>query len=344
MRDARRHRPARILILHGLAVLAVLVAGCAAPASEHAGASLEREETRGGVRYRLRSTVAPRRVTLGDPVRWTLAAEMPASVKPGRILRGRVAPELDLVPPKQAATRTEGDRVVTEWTYEACGFTLGRIALPLVLVPVQSGSMHDTLLFPADSLAVDSLTPAATGIVVPDRGPIAPKLRPVDYAVAGLGVLLLLAALLLGIRALRRRRAGPVAPAAPPEPAETRLRRVIGELRAEGERLPRDRFYEILSLAIRDYAAAITAITTRDRTTAEIVRELRSRGDVPEEGIEALGRALARSDLAKFARRGGSWDEALDVVAIAERLPDRLPARPPEPPAAEPAAAGAGER
>jgi hypothetical protein len=61
----------------------------------------------------------------------------------------------------------------------------------------------------------------------------------------------------------------------------------------------------------------------------EIVRDLRAAGSVPPEGVDALRRALSRADLAKFARRGGGWDEALDVLDTAERLPERLPARAP---------------
>ena len=48
--------------------------------------------------------------------------------------------------------------------------------------------------------------------------------------------------------------------------------------------------------------------------------------------------AQAAADLAKFARSGGGWDEALDALDTADRLPDRLP---PAPPAA-PEANGAG--
>lgn len=328
-----------------VALAGTVVPGCARRADERAGATAEREEIRGGRRILLKSSVSPRRVTLGDPAVWTLTADLPAGAVPGKLLRSPAAPELDLAAPRapQAEDRRPGTkgaaaaagRAVYRWPYQVRGFGLGPIALPAVRLPVAYGSSRDTLLFPADTLAVDSLTRAASGAVLPDRGPITPALRPVDYVVAGALFLALLVAALLVARALRRRRARSEAPVVPAEPPDVLLRREIAALRAEGEPMPRDSFYDRLSLAIRDYAAAVTGITTRDRTTLEIVRDLRA-SSVPVEGVDAVRRALSRADLAKFARKGGGWDEALDVLDIAERLPERLPARAPAPsPAAE---------
>jgi hypothetical protein len=242
------------------------------------------------------------------------------------------------------------DRAVYRWPYQVRGFGLGPIALPAVRLPVTYGTARDTLLFPADTLAVDSLTRAASGTVLPDRGPITPELRRIDYAVAAAILLLAIVTALLIVRAIRRRRKRGEAPPVPAEPADVLLRHAITALRAEGEPMPRDAFYDRLSLAIRDYAAAATGITTRDRTTMEIVRDLRAAGSVPSDGVDALRRALSRADLAKFARRGGGWDEALEVLDTAERLPERLPARgpaaaesgAPDGNASGPRAAGAG--
>jgi len=344
-------RGALALAILLLAAAALASGGCARRADERSGATAEREEIRGGRRILLKSSVSPRRATLGDPVAWTLSAELPAAARPGKLLRNDAGSELDIQPPR--APRAESarppspgraaDRTIWTWPYQVRGFGLGAIALPAVRLPVTYGAARDTLFFPADTLAVDSLTRAATGSVLPDRGPVTPELRPIDYAVAaGLLLLAIIAALLI-VRAIRRRRKGVEAPAAPAEPPDVLLRREIAALRAEGEPLPRDAFYDRLSLAIRDYAAAATGITTRDRTTMEIVRDLRARPAIAPDGVDALRRALARADLAKFARRGGGWDEALDVLEVAERLPDRLPARPAPEPGAPTAASGNAE-
>lgn len=289
---------------------------------------------------RLRSRLAPRQATLGDPVIWTLSADLPASARPGKLLRGSTAPELDIRPPREARKEhsPDGDqrRALWSWPYQVRGFTLGQVALPLVRVPVAFGTARDTLYFPADTLAVDSLTRAATGTVLPDRGAIAPELRPIDYVVAGALVVVLLAILALILRAVRKRREAPVV-AEPVETPEEALRRSLSELRAMGETLPRDGFYDRLSMAIRLYAGSVTGVSTRDRTTLEIVRELRALPDIPPDGLDAVRRALSRADLAKFARRGGAWDEALQVLELADRLPEQLPARP-HPVEASPAA------
>jgi len=342
----RRRRAANALAsvpaLLVVAALAAALHGCTPQANEHAGATAEREEIRSGHRILLKSRVAPRRVTLGDPAAWTLTAELPVGAVPGKLLRAPIGPELDIVAPRAPVTETTHsgpnkrapDRAVYHWPYQVRGFGLGAIALPTVLLPVTYGTSRDTLIFPADTLAVDSLTRAATGIVLPDRGPITPELRPVDYAVLGGLLLLLIVAAFLIVRAIRRRRQRDQEPVRPADPPDVLLRRAIAALRAEGEPMARDTFYDRLSLAVRDYAAAVTGITTRDRTTMEIVRDLQTRTGVAKDGIDALRRALTRADLAKFARRGGGWDEALEVLDTAERLPERLPAAPPPAPAA----------
>ncbi|HEV8128826.1 MAG TPA: hypothetical protein VGQ14_04150 [Candidatus Eisenbacteria bacterium] len=323
----------KLPLLPVLLVVATFAPGCAGRTDRHAGVTVEREEIRAGHRLLLKSGLAPRRATLGDPVEWTLSAELPAAAAPGKLLRDPRGTDLDVRPPKEPvhtpAARDAGrseSREIWTWSYRIRAFALGKVPLPAMRLPVAFGSLRDTLVFPADTVAIDSLTPAATGAVLPDRGPITPELRPVDYAVAGVIALVLLAAILLLMRALRRRRA-PVAPAAPAEPPDVLLRREVTALRERGEPLPRDEFYDRLSLAIRDYAAAVTGITTRDRTTLEIVRELREREEASSEGVDALRRALARADLAKFARRGGGWDEAMEALDLAERLPEKLAVR-----------------
>jgi hypothetical protein len=325
--------PFRSAALPLLLALVAAASGCAVRSDDHAGVTVEREEIRAGHRILLKSGVSPRRATLGDPVEWTLSAELPQSATPGKLLRDRTATELDVRAPKEPerapaakdAARSEARELWT-WPYRVRGFALGKVALPAMRLPIAFGSRRDTLLFPADTLAIDSLTPAATGAVLPDRGPITPELRPVDYAVAGILALVALALIALLIRALRRRRE-PARPAAPAEPPDVILLREVASLRARGEPLRRDQFYDRLSLALRDYAAAATGMTTRDRTTLEIVRELREREGAPPDGVDALRRALARADLAKFARRPGGWEEAIEALDLAEKLPEKLPAR-----------------
>ena len=202
----------------------------------------------------------------------------------------------------------------------------------------------DTLEFPPDTLYVDSLTPAMTGSVEPDRGPVPTELRPTDYAVAIAVALLVIAAIVAAVWLYRRtRRRGGVAVAATeaPEPPEVVFLRSIEGLRAEFGSLPRDRFYDRLSLAIRVYVTAVAGVPALDRTTGELERELLARG-YDAGTVGAIGAMLRRSDLAKFARHEDPLAEARaaldDAATLAGRL--RAPAEEPPPASAKPGTAG----
>ncbi|MGE5175045.1 MAG: hypothetical protein ACM3JJ_01615 [Hyphomicrobiales bacterium] len=337
--DRRRHVP--LPAAAALVLGALLAAGCQ---RGPAGASVEREGSSGTLRYRVASRLEPRHVTLGDPVRWTLRAELPDSATPVALIADSAGPSLDVATLRTPVRRARKDRV--EWTWGATvrGFDLGATPLPEVRLAVRVGTTPDTIAFPLDTLAVDSLTQAEADSLAPDRGPIRTELRPIDYVVAGVLLLALIAAILLTVRAVRRaraRRRAAATAAAAPEPPTARLRRELAALRAEGGALPRDLFYDRLSVAVRDYAAAVTGIPARDRTTTELTRELRAQGGVPAAAIDAVASALDRADLARFARRGDPWEEALRTLAEAERLPERLPDPADRKPAADAAPAGA---
>jgi len=318
----------------GAVLFATTLGGCGFEPRSTGGNAAVREESRGGLQYRLRSEVSPRRATLGDPVRWTLIAELPRSVTPGPLVLDSAGLALE-VKPRTAPHRgeaTNGGRWT--WTQDVRGFDLGSLPLPAARISVSGNGVRDSLFFPPDTLAIDSLTQARADSLLPDRGPVPTELRPIDYAVAVGLLVVALAILWATIAAVRRARAHKrdrIAVAAAPIPAEETYRLALAALRETGETLSFDVFYERLSGAIRDYAAAVTGVPARDRTTSEIEREVKATGAVGREGTEALVSALRRADLVKFARIRGGWEEARAALAEAERLPERLPA--PAPPA-----------
>jgi hypothetical protein len=322
------------------ALLATLLGGCGLFQPRPTGGNAAvREETRGGLQYRLRSEVSPRRATLGDPVRWTLIAELPRSVTPGPLVLDSAGLALE-VKPRTAPHRgeaTNGGRWT--WTQDVRGFDLGPLPLPAARIAVSGQGVRDSLFFPPDTLAIDSLTQARADSLLPDRGPVPAELRPIDYAVAAgllLAALAILWATIAAVRRARARKRELLAEAAVPTPADEAYRLALAALRESGETLSFDVFYERLSGAIRDYAAAVTGVPARDRTTTEIEREVKATGAVGREGTEALVSALRRADLVKFARIRGGWEEARAALAEAERLPERLPL--PSPPSPAPAA------
>lgn len=331
-------RRANIVALVAVAALATLSLASCSRRPEQARSS-ERTGTRGALRYHLKSEIVPPRVTLGDRATWRLTADFPAGVVIGAPLTDSADSSLDLATIE--APRQSHEHGGTTWSssFRLSGYTLGRIALPGIRLPVSAsvGAPADSLEFPPDTLDVDSLTAAMRGSVEPDRGPLPTELRPIDFAVAAGLALVVLAAILALVHALRSRRAkqrvaGVVAAA--PEPADLVFHREIDRLRGEIEVLPRHAFYEALSLAIRRYAAAVTTVPALDRTTSELERELRARGGLDPDAVTGLGRILRRSDLAKFARHEDRLAEAKEMLDEAATIPTRLP-----PPAAPETAA-----
>ncbi|HKQ19058.1 MAG TPA: hypothetical protein VJW75_04865, partial [Candidatus Eisenbacteria bacterium] len=169
------------------ALLVAATGGCNRDAPGGGNAAV-REESRSGLHYRLRSEVAPRRATLGEPVRWKLTAELPGSVTSGPLVLAPAGSALEVK--QRGDVAKEGSRWV--WTQDVRGFDLGTLALPAARIEVLGKGVRDTLVFPPDTLAVDSLTQARSDSLVPDRGAVQTELRPIDYVVlAGIALLVL---------------------------------------------------------------------------------------------------------------------------------------------------------
>ncbi|HEY6572247.1 MAG TPA: hypothetical protein VI198_02920, partial [Candidatus Eisenbacteria bacterium] len=257
----------------------------------------------------------------------------------------------ELVPRGEPDVKPARDAIVWSRRYDVRGFDLGVLALPAarlsLRVPVtRGGGSNDTLLFPFDSLAVDSLTPAATGAAAPDRGPIDPGLRPLDVALAAAIAAVFVALLVYLFVAWRRRRARPEA-AVPAEPAESRFDRALESLRHDGPTLARDAFHERLSEAIRRYVEEATGIDAIDLTTRELEREMAGSARTRPDAAREIVRILRRSDLVKFARRADAWEEARALLDDAAKLSGTVavapPAAAPALPGAAPAASGPSE-
>jgi hypothetical protein len=320
-----------------LAAAVLCLAGCSRKGSEASRSAIAREGTLGAHHFRVASELEPSRVTLGQPSRWKLRAELPREARAESLLRDPGPAALDVTDRKLSTARGERGLV---WTgaFLVRGFDLGRVPLPRMALVVRFPDRRDTLEFPVDTLAVDSLTQASPEHPEPDRGPIKPELRPIDIALAAGLALLLIAAIVGIILAIRKRRraAKGLDVETTPEAPEAPFLRAIEALRGEIESLPRDRFYDRLSLAIRAYVGAVTGIPALDRTTSELKRELERRPDVRDEAAALVERALQRSDLVRFARQEDPFAEAreaLDLAAsLAGKVMEALPAPTTTPP------------
>jgi hypothetical protein len=327
---------ASIAVVALLASIGGIVSGCGGPGRRETDSAIERTEDRPYGPVTVRSALAPKRVTLGDSVEWRLLAILPGATRVTEFHLEEPPEALELDPRPPAGSRRGAIPVSYERRYVVRAFDLGVIELPGAALTVVYGTgpsvRTDTLYFPPDSIAVDSLTPAPTGSIERDRGPIDPGLRPVDVIVAATLAALVVAALvaLLLLWRRRRRAASAASAAAPPEPPEAPYGRALAALRSEGAGLPRDLFHERLSDAIRRYVADVAGVDAIDRTTRELERELRASGRAMEGAPAEIARILRRSDLVKFARREDDWADALALLDDAERLKGRVAVAPGE--------------
>ena len=305
-------------VVAALALLATgaVLSGCGRLQGRAPSRIVEREETAEGIHVRLKSELSPARGTLGDPITWRLTATLGAGATADTVIMAGPPASLELDRSRPATETKTG--AGHQWSREVLlrGFDIGAIPLPQAALLATAAGRTDTLQFPHDTLFVDSLTQSATGNIRPDRGPIMPPLRPVDYVVVAMGVLLLLGliAFLIRLWLKSRRKKEASGTPAPPDPPETILARALDVLEREVARLPRDVFYERLAQALRAYAAAVTGVPAIDLTTTELDRELKGRAEVSAEGREALMAALRRADLAKFARFEDEESEARSIL------------------------------
>jgi len=306
-------------------ILCVLAhAGCARPGAPRR--VVEREESAGKMRVRLRSELKPARATLGDRVTWRLTATLDGGASPGTLLLGATPASVELEAMRPPSQRSEPHGLVWSREFLLRVFDLGAIELPGAALPVSAAGKTDTLEFPRDTLFVDSLTQTSTGALRPDRGPITPPLRPLDYAVAAIAALLAILAIVLLIRWIRgrRKRGAARAAAPPPEPPESVYLRALDDLGGKIGSLPRDVFYDELSQALRAYVRPVTGIPAHDLTTTELERELARDGRVRAEGRKAVLETLRRADLAKFGRFEDAEAEAKSILREARSISGNL--------------------
>ncbi len=278
-------------------------------------------------------------ITVGDPIVLTVRLSYPEGT---RIVsfdpEGLVAP-LELLDAESAAPiRLEDGRIQDVRVYRATLFEIGEREIPgltATYVPPGGGDEETVASAPmrvqvASVLAENDTEPA--DIKPPASMPAAP---------AWPWLLVGAAALAAALWFWRRRRRIPegagAAPAAPPRPAHetayAELERLLSSSLLNEGRVKA--FYIELAEIIRRYLAARFMIETFERTSSEILDELR-RVRTDTRTIMAADEFFAACDLVKFARYQPASEETKEAVGRAYRLVDET--RPQEPAARESAA------
>ncbi len=163
-------------------------------------------------------------------------------------------------------------------------------------------------------IAADPKIPDIRGI----RGVIGPASWSLWWWVVGLFLLSALCFLLW--RKRRRLQKGPPAP--PPEPAPDKALRRLQELLATGwlDQGKIKEFYSGLSDVVREYLEGAFKTPALERTTSEILRQLRKKIELSSESQVELQTFLESCDLVKFAKFRPDAAEALKDHALAVRF------------------------
>lgn len=285
--------------------------------------------------------------TVGDPVRLTFRIRRPADAGIVTFDADRSLDALTLLDQKEAEPRTLPDgrveemRVVTLAAYE----TGSKSIAPVRIVYRTADGKEASVSTAPVAVEVGSVLTAGQSDPADIKKPIALPERALWPWVLG-GALVL--AGLIGWWLWRRSRRrpvepeAPILPVAPRRPAHEIAFAELERLLASGllERGEVKKFHIELAEILRRYLGARFGIDTFDRTTWEILEELRRVR--PPENVTTMAREfLAACDLVKFARYHPDPEETRRTVERAYRLIDETRSIAP---AAEPIAVAAGVR
>jgi hypothetical protein len=276
--------------------------------------------------------LAPRSITVGDPVTATLSVVVDgadANAEPRFPDWSKGWGEAEVLASTPVERLAEGSRFRFVQKLELTAFRPGSVPLPPVAVRVGADPERE-LATPDLAIEVRSVLPA--GEASPAPRPAEPP-RPLPRPVAALWTIGALAAAVLAAALLWRRRAvaAPLAVAAavPPFPElEAALAELAGDEPVAG--------HARLSAALRRYLGRTLGFPAVESTSREIERALAARSLEPSL-VARAARLLREADQVKFARRATSADELARRGAAARAVAESVEAHL-APPAAEGAA------
>jgi hypothetical protein len=285
-----------------------------------------------------RVTVTPRAVRLGEPALYRATLVVDPGVR-AQWLPPDTSSALTWGPRRAWRTLAKGssgpaalaDTIGIEIPVQA--FELGPIALPGLEILVGSGDRAVTMRMPSSMITVlPMISPAdSQATLKPIHGPLAaPWWERVPWTWVA-GALLLITALVLLIRRLRRRPPAETKPVPSLSPAEAALA-ALAELRherlPESGRMPEHAFR--LGQILRRYLEATTRTTLPGHSTSEMVRSLAASGMTADDQQRLI--ALLRGwDRVKFARAPLTLEEAVRSEQAVESFVRRPLAAPAEP-------------
>jgi hypothetical protein len=275
----------------------------------------------------LQASVTPGTVRLGDLITLSVQATHPPGVlvEPPAFQKelGTFEVYASTALPVQAGSGLE----VQRFEIQLQNFTTGQQLLPGIGFTYRDAKNQvRTLKTPEMKVMVEMLPPGPK-----DKGDI----RGIKGVLGPVGIsplwwFLLLFALIVGAAAWwsqrRRKQQGP--PPAPPVPPDKRARDQLNELLASGflESGKIKEFHSALSDIVRAYIEMGFDCPALERTTNELMRDLRQRAVFPSETLLSLKTWLEDNDLVKFAKFRPSAEESLKAHAIAVQFIEKTKA------------------
>jgi hypothetical protein len=271
--------------------------------------------------------VDKKRITLGEPFTLTISIEHPSLDTYALPPSLPVAP-LALRGPPQVSRAKWGDHARTTFTIPLADFRTLEPQIPALTFAVDGPDGPREFTLPPQPLELRSLV-AEERAPTPERAHHGPK-QPVPVVVrsflwAWLGGGLVLAA--IGLYAWSRYRKYRAALLAAPAPPPTAEEEAIGRLASLKRRAPWERglgraaVFE-LSEIVRDYLGKRLQFPALDRTTDEVVDELKRRRIL---GLDLAGlrEDFAWQDLVKFAKAEPAAEDCVHAIDRAASLVDR---------------------
>jgi hypothetical protein len=269
-----------------------------------------------GDAVRMGVVVRPETVTVGD--RFTVQVRVRAPR--GSVVTFPEGPDsgatVEATDPRVVQRAADGTAEDLTATYHLVAWDTGAVALGLGDVVV-AGTAGRAIPLAASRIVVASVLPPDTALHVPKPPRDIVAARPPLWPWIVLALLVLALIALLAWWLWRRRRRGRAAgPGVDPyEVAEREFARIEGlGLLEAGER---GRFVALVVEVLRDYLAARLPDAALSLTSAELVRALRARPEVPAQRLASL---LYEADLVKFARRPVTDERAHELAGGAREV------------------------
>jgi len=247
--------------------------------------------------------LAPRKITVGDPVELTLSLPIPENASV-------IMPDPESFSPaeiiKVDTLRISKEDISVRYTISV--FESGKIELDKLPIILSYEDRTDTLIVNAGSIVVESvIDPADSSMEIKD---IHPPLKlfwtfrdVLPYLLVIFGIIVIAVGAWLIWRKIKIKR-GEIVPVGPPPPPPHK----VALARLENLRIKKlwqngflKEYYSELTEIVKEYIGGLNNINAPEMTTFELL-EIRSKWAVNDERFKQIKRILTSGDLVKFAR------------------------------------------